>query len=102
MSLAWLRRAGCALALITSFPTVAHAQSEGFAINRFDPADRGSDWFAADSLDMRGHGRLALGVTADWGEKPLVLYDLEGDERSAVIGHQLFVHIGGSLMLWDR
>jgi outer membrane protein OmpA-like peptidoglycan-associated protein len=102
MSLAWLRRAGYATALLTSVSSVAHAQSEGFAINRFDPADRGSDWFAADSLDLRGHGRLALGVTGDWGEKPLVLYDPEGNERSATIAHQLFVHAGASLMLWDR
>jgi outer membrane protein OmpA-like peptidoglycan-associated protein len=102
MSLACLRRAGCALALVASFPSVARAQSEGFAINRFDPADRGSDWFAADSLDLRGHGRLALGVTGDWGEKPLVLYDPEGNERSSVIASQLFVHVGASVMLWDR
>jgi outer membrane protein OmpA-like peptidoglycan-associated protein len=102
MRFALSRWAGCALALWSLFPSTAHAQSEGFAINRFDPAERGSDWFAADSLDLRGHGRLALGVTGDYGRKPLVLYDPDGDERQAIIGQQLFLHVGASVVLWDR
>ena len=102
MCLALSRRAVVALALLTLIPTTAHAQSEGFAINRFDPAERGSDWFAADSLDLRGSGRLALGVTADYGHKPLVLYSRDGDELQAIIERQLFVHAGASLVLVDR
>jgi outer membrane protein OmpA-like peptidoglycan-associated protein len=103
MLLASSRWAGLAvvlLALVAATPV--QAQSQGFAINRFDPAERGSDWFAADSLDMRGHGRLALGVTGDFGHKPLVLYDQDGDELSAIIENQLFVHFGASLVLWER
>ena len=103
MLLASSRWAGLALALLALVPaTPAQAQSQGFAINRFDPAERGSDWFAADSLDLRGHGRLALGVTGDFGHKPLVLYDRDGEELSAIIENQLFVHFGGSLVLWER
>ncbi|HYQ15862.1 MAG TPA: hypothetical protein VEQ58_08895, partial [Polyangiaceae bacterium] len=83
-------------------PTTALAQNAGFAIDRFDPAERGSDWFAADSLDLRGHGRLMLGVTGDFSEKPLVLYSRDGDELKSIIEHQLYVHAGGSLVLWDR
>jgi OOP family OmpA-OmpF porin len=100
--LASSRWAGRALALLTLIPLTARAQSAGFAIDRFDPAERGSDWFAADSLDLRGHGRLALGVTGDFAEKPLVLYDRDGDELKDIIKHQLFAHVGGSLVLWDR
>src|SRR3954468_14271437 len=96
------RWAACALALMSLLPTTARAQSAGFAIDRFDPAERGSDWFAADSLDMRGHGRLMLGATGDFSEKPLVLYNRDGDELKDIIKHQLFVHVGGSLVLWDR
>ena len=89
----------CALAL----PRPAQAQqNQGFSIDRFDPADRGSDWFAADSLDLRGHGRLILGATADWAEKPLVLYAPNGDEQSAIIEHQLFVHVAADVLLADR
>lgn len=105
MPLASSRWAAKALALSLFsllVPLDAHAQSAGFAINRFDPAERGSDWFAADSLDLRGHGRLMLGATGDWGVKPLVLYDRDGDAVANIIEHQLFVHVGGSLVLWDR
>lgn len=103
MLLASTRRAGLALALLALLPAnPVQAQSQGFAINRFDPAERGSDWFTADSLDLRGHGRLALGVTGDFGHKPLVLYDRDGEELSAIIENQLFVHVGGSLVLWER
>ena len=102
MLLASSRWAACALALLALLPSTARAQSAGFAINRFDPAERGSDWFAADSLDMRGHGRLMLGATGDFSEKPLVLYDRDGDEQKAIIKHQLFVHVGASVVLWER
>jgi outer membrane protein OmpA-like peptidoglycan-associated protein len=102
MLLASSRWAACALALLALLPSTARAQSAGFAINRFDPAERGSDWFAADSLDLRGHGRVMLGATGDFSEKPLVLYDRDGDEQKAIIKHQLFVHLGGSVVLWER
>src|SRR4051812_33192112 len=102
MFLASSRWAACALAFLSLLPSTARAQSAGFAINRFDPAERGSDWFSADSLDLRGHGRLMLGATGDFGEKPLVLYSRDGDELKAIIEHQLYVHVGGSLVLWDR
>jgi OOP family OmpA-OmpF porin len=83
-------------------PLNAQPRAEGFAIDRFDPAERGSDWFSAESLDLRGHQRPALGVVGDWAHKPLVLYDENGDERLAIIENQIFVHVGGSLVLWDR
>lgn len=56
-------------------PSVAQAQEtpqpeQGFALNRFNPSERGSEWFSADSLDMRGHLRPALGLTLDWAHKP--------------------------------
>jgi OmpA-OmpF porin, OOP family len=102
MLLASSRWAIGALALLALLPSTARAQSAGFAINRFDPAERGSDWFAADSLDMRGHGRVMLGATGDFSEKPLVLYDRDGDEQKAIIKHQLYVHLGGSVVLWER
>ncbi len=53
---------------------------EGFAINRFEPAERGSDWFSQDSLNILGHGRFAFGLTGDWAHQPLVMYGTDGDE----------------------
>lgn len=84
----------------------AHAQTatvSGFALDRFDPSERGSDWFAAESLDLRGHLRPAAGLVADWAYKPLVLYNKStGDEVSALVENQLYAHVGGSLIVWDR
>jgi OOP family OmpA-OmpF porin len=80
----------------------ASAQSAGFAIDRFQPAERGSDWFAADSLDLRGSGRLMLGATGDWGYKPLVLYAPNGDEEKAVIQNQFFAHLGADVLIANR
>ena len=88
-------------ALLTS-ARVASAQGSGFALNRFDPSDRGSDWFVLDSLDLRGHLRPAAGLVGDWAYKPLVLYDAKGNEKSAIVEDQVFVHLGGSLVLWNR
>ncbi|MEP7049551.1 MAG: OmpA family protein [Pseudomonadota bacterium] len=88
---------------VLAAPRVAHAQqNQGFSLDRFDPAERGSDWFAADSLDLRGHGRLILGATADWAEKPLVLSAPNGDPQTAIIQRQLFAHVGAAVLLADR
>ena len=80
----------------------ARAQGRtGFAINRFEPAERGSQFFVNDTLDLRGKGRPAFGAVLDYGYKPLVVYDLEGNERSAIVRHQLFTHLGGGITLAD-
>lgn len=90
-----------AAALLTA--GAAHGQSRtGFAIDRFEPAERGSGWFVVDGLDLRGRARPALGVTFDYAYKPLVVYDAAHEERLAIVRHQTFVHAGGSLVLRDR
>ncbi len=89
-----------ALATLGSPP--AAAQPSGIALNRFDPAERGSDWFWAESLDLRGSGRWALGITGDWAYKPLVAYDAAGDELRAVVRHQVFAHLGAAVTIADR
>ena len=83
-------------------PAAAVGQTNGFGINRFDASERGSDWFVGESLDLRGHARGALGLIGDYAYKPLVLYNLDGSERTLVVEHQLFAHIGGSVNLWNR
>jgi outer membrane protein OmpA-like peptidoglycan-associated protein len=90
------------LALLSLGAQAAHAQSNGFALDRFDRAEHGSDWFAGESLDFRGHPRPALGLTLDWAHKPLVLYDANGHELAALIDNQLYAHVGGALVLWNR
>ena len=90
------------VALATAVSGSARADGKGFALDHFNPSERGSDWFASESLDLRGHLRPAFGVIADYGYKPLVLAGPNGDESAAIVSHQAFVHAGGSLVLWDR
>ncbi|MCU0690932.1 MAG: OmpA family protein [Polyangiaceae bacterium] len=94
-SLAWILTAA-------SVSSPAFAQSSGFALNRFEPSERGSDWFSVESLDLRGDNRLGAGVVGDWAYKPMVLYDRDGDEVSALVEHQLFVHLGANWVFADR
>jgi outer membrane protein OmpA-like peptidoglycan-associated protein len=90
-------------ALALSISTPARAQSRtGFAIDRFDPAERGSQFFVNDTLDFRGDLRPAAGATLDYGYKPLVVYDRAGNERAAIVRHQLFTHVGGAIVIGDR
>ncbi len=79
----------------------AHAETSGMAINRFEPAERGSEWFANGSLDFRGKHRPALGVVYDWGYKSFVLHDTPGGGDVNVLTDQMFVHVGGALVLLD-
>jgi OOP family OmpA-OmpF porin len=98
-------RALLALALcatVLPLHSTATAQTAGFSLNRFQPAEHGSDWFGGESLDLRGDLRPALGLTLDWAHKPLVLYDAEGEEVAAIVSDQLYVHVGGALVLWER
>ncbi len=80
----------------------ANAQAKGFALNRFDPAERGSEWFIMDSLDLRGHLRPAIGMTNDWSYKPLVLHNTTTGAEQNVVETQLFAHLGASVVLWNR
>jgi len=81
---------------------LAQPKADGFALNRFEPSERGSEWFTTESLDLRGNMRWAAGLVLDYGHKPLVLYETNGDERTAIVENQLFGHVGGSIVFRDR
>jgi OmpA-OmpF porin, OOP family len=99
----WIARA--ALLAMTSCwllaPSSAHAAEPGFAVDRFEPSERGSNFFVLESLDLRGHVRPAAGVIASYGYRPLV-YRVDDEVRAAMVNHQLTTHVGGSLNLWNR
>jgi OmpA-OmpF porin, OOP family len=76
--------------------------SEGFALDRFDPADRGSEWFALDSVNEAGHVRPAFGLVLDYARKPLVLVNADDEEIKGIVDNQLYAHLGGSVVLFDR
>lgn len=72
------------------------------ALNRYEPAERGSEWFANESLDFRGAMRPAFGVTGDYGHAPYSLRGENGAPDSKVISHAAYVHVGGALVLAKR
>src|SRR5438034_1480563 len=90
------------LATMSVAASAAGAEPIGFDVNRLEPSERGSDWFANESLDLRGSGRLALGVVGDYGYRPFVLYNGDGSDRTVIVRHQLFAHAGAGLILFDR
>lgn len=89
------------------FAESGHAQldsgvsNKGFALNRFSPAESGSEWFALDSVGEQGHLRPAASLVLDYARKPLVLVDAEGEEVVGIVDNHFFAHLGGSLVLWD-
>jgi OOP family OmpA-OmpF porin len=89
---------GAAL-ILAATPAFSQMAQPGFAIDRFDPSERGSDWFVLESVDWSGKARPAFGLVADFANKPLVQYDEDGEERFVIIENQLFFHLGGSLAL---
>ncbi len=80
----------------------ARAQSAGFALDQFNPAQSGSDWFVLDSLDIHGNMRPAVGVSTSWAYRPLVLTSLDGTYRMSVMKNQAVSHVGASLVVLDR
>ncbi len=86
--------------LVVAWSLPAAAQTEGFALDRFDPSERGSEWFALESLQFDGDPKWTFGLVGDWAYKPLVLYQ-DGEERAALVEHQLFAHLGASVILMD-
>src|SRR5262245_16741406 len=92
---------GFTVALFASATALAQTTQNGFAIDRFDPSERGSDWFVVESVDWSGKVRPSIGLIGDFANKPLVLYDNDGDERTVIVENQFFFHVGASLALGD-
>lgn len=89
--------------LLLEGSALAQSSTPGFAINRFNPSERGSDWFVAESLDLRGKHRLAIGAVADYSHDSLTVYDADtGDQAGAIIRHQFITHFGASFVVLDR
>jgi len=74
----------------------------GFAIDRFNPSERGSEWFALDSLDIRGAVRPAIGVAGEFAYRPLTLRNVDRTIRVTPIHERWIIHPGASLVLGDR
>jgi OmpA-OmpF porin, OOP family len=74
----------------------------GFAVNRYEPSERGSEWFAQDSMDYRGKLRPSIGLVGEYVYRPLVIYNGDRSIQSSVVRNQLLAHLGASLVLFER
>jgi hypothetical protein len=87
---------GAALALL-GIAGNARAQA---VLERFDPAERGSRFFLADSLELDGDLRVAAGVVTSYGHRLRTFRQAPGPaEQSRLVDHSLWMHAGGSLVM---
>ena len=89
-------------ALLSAAGEARAQQATGFAVDRFEPAAPGSAFLSLESLDYEGHLRPAAGVVSAWAWKPLVVYDGQSQQVSALVQQQLIEHVQGAIVLWDR
>ncbi|HLV20042.1 MAG TPA: OmpA family protein [Polyangiaceae bacterium] len=92
------------IAVLAFIASPASAQgTDGFALNRFEPAPAGDRFFAVQGADPGGHLQPRLMLLGQYAYRPLVLYREGGDERvGSIVSDQLFLHAAASLSLWDR
>ncbi|HQY62285.1 MAG TPA: OmpA family protein [Polyangiaceae bacterium] len=77
-------------------------QTTGFAVSKFEPSERGSEWFAQDSMDYRGKLRPSIGIVGEYVYRPLVIYNADGSVQNSVVRNQLLAHLGASVVLFER
>lgn len=90
-----------AVGIAARLATAGPARAQGYLLDRFDPSERGSSWFAADSLDLRGEVRPAAGFVGAFAYHPLVVQS-GGVSTTAIVEQSWVVHAGASLVLVDR
>jgi hypothetical protein len=90
-------RYGCVAAgTILATVRIAHAQA---LIERFDPAERGSRFFVADSLELDGALRFTTGVVSSYGSRLRTFRDSDHSEPTSLIETSFWVHPGASLVM---
>ncbi len=94
--------AALAAALVMAGSTPASAQGlAGFGVDRFEPAERNGEWFAADTLDLRGDFRPSLGLVLGGQYRPLVVHRADGGITS-VVRDLWTLHAGAAVNLAGR
>jgi hypothetical protein len=78
---------------------------DGVALSRFEPSERGSRFFLADSLELRPHGAapagslLSTGIASSWAWRAATYGTRAEGERSRLVGHAIYLHPGASIVL---
>src|SRR6516225_8165914 len=95
----WLTLGMAASALLCSFTGVptAHAQNQGFELNRYQPTAAGEWSFWVDHPWYSSMRYFAAGITLNYAHNPLVFGSVNPDgsfnQQTAVIANQLIGHI---------
>lgn len=100
-----VRAALCALCVVLSaFVTrTASAQFEPrYAVDRFEPAERGSEWLANESLDLRGHLRPSVGFVLSYAHRSVVVPGLGPEPAYAPVESLAYAHLGASVVIFER
>jgi OOP family OmpA-OmpF porin len=98
--------------LVLGASATAQAQQAGFALDRFAPAEAGSRWLMADSLNFGDHAlyrkapkstleTLVLKLGANVADDPLVI-GKDGSVKTKVVSLQSTATLGASITLADR
>jgi OOP family OmpA-OmpF porin len=94
--------AAAAFAAAALLGRTAAADEEGWSSDALIPAERGSRWFFVESLDLRGHGRMALGAVATYSYRSVAVRDDRGDVVASPVRNQVVLHQGASFVFADR
>jgi outer membrane protein OmpA-like peptidoglycan-associated protein len=100
-----LRRpvAACAFAVVVLASAGASAQTvPGFQVHRFEPSERGSEWFVGESLDMRGSFRPTVGVVGDYSYRPFTIQNADGTVDRSPVRNTVLAHVGASVVFLER
>lgn len=74
------------------------------ALSRFEPSERGSRFFLADSLELgrpsaSARPLFATGIATSWAHRAYTHGTLREGERSDLVAHALYLHPGASVVL---
>lgn len=86
-----------------AWPRIAHAQRDArHALDRFEPSERGSEWLANESLDLRGNLRPSVGFVMSYARRSVVVPSTATTPEYAPVKDLAFAHLGGSVVFVDR
>lgn len=90
------------LGVVASAGAAEAQPAQGFAVDRMEPSEAGSDWHVHDALDFRGKLRPALRVLGDYQYRSLVAYRADDSILASVVRNQLALHASGAVVLFER
>jgi OOP family OmpA-OmpF porin len=88
-----------AFVVLLAAPAEAQSADQRFAADRYEPSERGSEWFANESLRLFGPTAFRAGVVSSYGERLYVVRNASGDVLASPLRNDEVLHVGASLTL---